>query len=140
MGLLARTPKQIVCYRQARGRADQPNAVAGGINQAILDHGIMPVPPGNRIVPGIKLAAYNTDVRAPSVRRAAPVNAIPSTDNFHISDLHIVGDLHEYSVVRGIDNRDIAQRKAPAIGQANRMRSAHSFFARWIEDFVAVND
>src|SRR5262245_17524951 len=103
MRLFARAAKNTVRDGQARGRTNEPDAVAGRVDEAILDDRVVPVTACNGIVAGEELAADDLDVLAPAFGRAAPMDAVPAPNAFHVAKLDVVADLKEHRVVRRVE-------------------------------------
>src|SRR6266511_5758052 len=93
MRLLARPIEEVVRDDEPRGRADETDAVAGGIDNAARDDRIIPVAAGNGIVAGVEPAADDVHIPAPALGRAAPVHAVPAARDLHVANLHVVADL-----------------------------------------------
>src|SRR5690349_20274797 len=117
MRLQARPVKQAALHDEMRGWSEQANAVAGRIDYAVRDQNVLPVPAGNGIVPGIKLAADDGYVTAGAPGTAAEVNTIPAASDLQVAELDVVCDLKEDGVIGRIEDRNIPDCDAPAIHQ-----------------------
>src|SRR2546425_559884 len=108
MRLLARAIKQAMIHHEVCRGADQPDAVAGGIDDAIRDDGVVPVTACDGVVARVKPAADDIHVSAPALGSAAEVNSIPAAGERHVADVHIVTYLKENCIIGGVFDRDIS--------------------------------
>ena len=108
MRLLAWTVEQRAVDDGALDWSDHADAVARRVDDATLDHGVFPVTAGNGIVARVKLAIDDVHVSAPAIWRAAEMDPIPATHEFHAPDIHIIAGKKEDRVIRGVDNIHIA--------------------------------
>ena len=137
--LVAGPIKQAAVYQEVGGGANEADTVARRVHDTARDDRIIPVPTGNRIVAGVKLAIDNIDVMAPMSGRATKVNAVPAAGDFHISYIHVVAGLEKDGVIGSVHDGDIADAKVVAIGERDGVWSAHVFFAGRVKDLVTVD-
>ena len=137
--LLPRAIEQAVVHNQMRGRADNPYPIARRVHDALADHHVIPITPGNGVVPSVELAADDIHVPAPSLGSSPEMHPVPAAGDLHVPHIHVVADLEINGVVRGIHDGDVPDGEAAAICEGNRMRPAHAFLARRIKDLVAVD-
>ena len=67
------------------------------------------------------------------------MHTIPATGDFHIPNLHVIGELEEHRIIGRVDEGDLAQCKAFAIHEGDRVRSAHFLFTGGVENFIPLN-
>src|ERR1019366_2253460 len=132
--------EKAVVHDEMPGGTDQADSIAGRVEDAARDHGVIPVTAGNGIISREELAAEYVHVAAPVAGGAPVMHAIPSTRDLNVPNLHIIADLEEDGVVGGIDDGDIPNREAAATGKGDRMRAAHVLLAFWVEHLLAIND
>src|SRR4030042_626058 len=121
-------------------RANNPNTVAGAIDDAVLYEEVVDVAAGDGVVAGKELAADDVDVATGLIYPAAEVDAIPAASNFDPIDVHLLGKFEHNSVVRRVLYCNITYVHITAVAEDNCVWSAHFLFAAWIEDLIAVDD
>lgn len=121
------------------GGADESDAVAGGIDEAIGDEGIFPEPAGDAVVAGVELAVGDGDVFAGVVFPAAEVNAIPTAGDFEGLDGDVGGEFEHDGVVSGVFDGEVLEGDIFGVAEEDGMWAAHAFFAAGVEDLVAVD-
>src|SRR6185369_278980 len=139
MRLLARAVEEAMIDDQPRCRPNQPEAVAGGIEDAARDDNVIPIAAGDGIVAGVELGVDDIDVAAPAVGRAAKMDAVPAPDEFDVADLDIVAGLEKDGVVGGVDDGQIAEGEFAAADKDDRVGTAHFLLAGGIENLIAVD-
>ena len=139
MGVKAGAKEQGVMDRKAAGRADESNAVAGGIDNAPGDDGVIPIPTRDGVVAGVKAAAGDPDIAARAIGSATEMDAVPATEEGHVVDVHFVADQEQDGVVGGIEEGEVADGEAPAIDEHEGVGAAHFLLAVGVEDAVAVD-
>src|SRR5207244_42058 len=100
---------------------------------------VLPIAAGNGVVPGEELAPNDGYVPARVSGPASKMNTIPATGDFHIPNLHVIGELEEHRIIGRVDEGDLAQCKAFAIHEGDRVRSAHFLFTGGVENFIPLN-
>jgi hypothetical protein len=131
--------KETVVDYQVRGRADQPDSVARGIDDAIGNQGIVPIASGNRVVSCEKLTADDADVPAGVVRCSTEMHAVPAAGNFDIANFHLVAGFEQDGIVGRILERNVTNGDLPAIDEHKGVRAAHVLLTGRIEDLVAID-
>src|SRR2546421_2627092 len=63
---------------QIPGRPDQSNSVAGRIDNAAGNQRVLPIPPGDAVVAGVKLTVADADIATGIVLPPAKMNSIPT--------------------------------------------------------------
>src|SRR5439155_10606891 len=104
--------------------SDQADAVAGGVDDAVLDQRVLPVPAGDAVVAGEDLAAGDGDVAAGVVLPPAEVHAVPPAGDLHAAHVHTAGELQHDGVVGGVHDRDVADGHALRITEQDGVRAA----------------
>ncbi len=120
-------------------RSDEADPIARRVQQAFLDHHIVPIAAGNRIIAGVESAAADRHIPTGPSFATAKMNPVPSALDRHPFDIDAVRVVEQDRVVRRTLDAHIRDPDALALVQKNRVGAPHSLLPLGIEDIAPVD-
>ncbi len=99
---LARAEELTTGEREATGRSDEPDSVAGRVDCAVLDDRIFDVVSGDGIIAGEESAAGDSHTAIPRVRLSPEVDAVPASLERDVLDENVRRAVEQKRIVGGI--------------------------------------